>query len=137
MVPIVLIRLADEDAARYLVALELATRVAAELEPLGGPGSPGGRPRPAYRCVGVGPRTASDPDAVNLLHPGPPRLHPSACGVLVGARMPLVAFNVNLRTRDLDIAREIASLIRERDGGLPECVRSASSCRRRGWFKSA
>jgi glutamate formiminotransferase len=39
--------------------------------------------------------------------------------VLVGVRRPLVAFNVNLRSRDVDLAREIAGLVRERDGGLP------------------
>ena len=50
---------------------------------------------------------------------GPSRLHPSAGGVLVGVRKPLVAFNVNLRSSDLSIAKEIAGLIRERDGGLP------------------
>ena len=50
---------------------------------------------------------------------GPARLHPSAGGVLVGVRQPLVAFNVNLRTRDVDVARGIAAVVRERDGGLP------------------
>src|SRR3989442_10734921 len=48
----------------------------------------------------------------------PAGLDPAAGGVLVGARGPLVAFNVNLRG-DLEIAREIARLVRERDGGLP------------------
>lgn len=37
----------------------------------------------------------------------------------VGARMPLIAFNINLRTSDKDIARTIASAIRESGGGLP------------------
>jgi glutamate formiminotransferase len=50
---------------------------------------------------------------------GPRRLHPTAGAVLVGVRRPLVAFNVNLRSRDLEIARQIARVIRERDGGLP------------------
>jgi glutamate formiminotransferase len=50
---------------------------------------------------------------------GPRTLHPTAGAVLVGVRKPLVAFNVNLRSRDLDAAREIARLVRERDGGLP------------------
>jgi glutamate formiminotransferase len=39
--------------------------------------------------------------------------------VLIGVRRPLVAFNVNLRSRDVTVAREIAAAIRERDGGLP------------------
>ncbi len=45
-------------------------------------------------------------------------LHPSAGAVAVGARPPLVAFNVILLTGDLAIARRIARLIRERDGGF-------------------
>ena len=47
------------------------------------------------------------------------RLHPTAGGVLVGVRRPLIAFNVNLRSDDVDVAREIARLVRERDGGFP------------------
>jgi glutamate formiminotransferase len=50
---------------------------------------------------------------------GPGRLHPTAGGVLVGVREPLVAFNVNLRSDDVEAAREIAALVRERDGGFP------------------
>jgi glutamate formiminotransferase len=50
---------------------------------------------------------------------GPRRLHPTAGGVLVGVRRPLIAFNVNLRGADLQVARDIARLVRERDGGFP------------------
>ena len=49
---------------------------------------------------------------------GPERLHPAAGGVLIGVRRPLVAFNVNLRSDDFEAAREIAALVRERDGGF-------------------
>ena len=49
---------------------------------------------------------------------GPRALHPSAGGVLVGARRPLIAFNVNLRG-DVRVAREIAAVVRERGGGFP------------------
>ena len=49
---------------------------------------------------------------------GPRRLDPAAGGVIVGARRPLVAFNVNLRG-SLEVAREIAALVRERGGGFP------------------
>jgi glutamate formiminotransferase len=49
---------------------------------------------------------------------GPSRVHPTAGAVAVGARGPLLAFNVNLRSDDLEIARAIARAIRERDGGL-------------------
>jgi glutamate formiminotransferase len=50
---------------------------------------------------------------------GGPALHPTAGAVLVGARKFLVAFNINLRTSDLDIARSIARRIRASSGGLP------------------
>jgi glutamate formiminotransferase len=49
---------------------------------------------------------------------GPGRIDERSGAVLVGARRPLIAFNVNLRG-DLAAAREIASVIRERDGGFP------------------
>jgi glutamate formiminotransferase len=45
-------------------------------------------------------------------------LHPSAGGVIVGARRPLIALNVNLRG-DVAVARDVARAVRERDGGLP------------------
>jgi glutamate formiminotransferase len=50
---------------------------------------------------------------------GPRALDPRAGGVIVGARRPLIAFNVNLATTDVVIAREIAAVVRERDGGFP------------------
>ena len=50
---------------------------------------------------------------------GPSELHPTAGGVIVGARRPLIAFNVDLRDAQVDDARAIASAIRERDGGFP------------------
>jgi glutamate formiminotransferase / 5-formyltetrahydrofolate cyclo-ligase len=50
---------------------------------------------------------------------GPATLHPSAGGVLIGVRRPLIAFNVNLRGATVEAAREIAALVRERDGGFP------------------
>ncbi|MBV8080591.1 MAG: glutamate formimidoyltransferase [Actinobacteria bacterium] len=49
---------------------------------------------------------------------GPHELDPSAGGVIVGARRPLIAFNVNLRG-SLDDAREIAAVVRESGGGFP------------------
>jgi glutamate formiminotransferase len=47
---------------------------------------------------------------------GPPRLDASAGGVLVGARRPLIAFNVNVRG-SLEAAREVAALVRQHSGG--------------------
>jgi glutamate formiminotransferase/glutamate formiminotransferase/formiminotetrahydrofolate cyclodeaminase len=45
-------------------------------------------------------------------------LHPTAGGVIVGARAPLIALNVNLRG-DAAVARAVARAVREQDGGLP------------------
>ena len=50
---------------------------------------------------------------------GPARLHPTAGAALVGARPPLVAFNVELDTADVELAKRIAARVREADGGLP------------------
>jgi glutamate formiminotransferase len=50
---------------------------------------------------------------------GPPRLDPAAGALLVGARRPLIAFNVNLRSDDPEVAREIAAVVRESGGGFP------------------
>jgi glutamate formiminotransferase len=50
---------------------------------------------------------------------GPPRPHPSAGAAVIGARAPLIAFNVNLATDRLDIARAVAAAVRHSSGGLP------------------
>lgn len=50
---------------------------------------------------------------------GPAGLHPTAGAMAVGARQPLIAFNVNLRTDDVGVARRIAVAIRESSGGMP------------------
>ncbi len=49
---------------------------------------------------------------------GPARVHPTAGATIIGARMPLVAFNVNLGTSDIGIAKKIARAVRESSGGL-------------------
>ena len=51
---------------------------------------------------------------------GPARLNPKSGATVVGARLPLVAYNVNLGTEDLSVAKEIAKKVRTKDGGLPE-----------------
>ncbi|MGI5852795.1 MAG: glutamate formimidoyltransferase [Bacillota bacterium] len=58
----------------------------------------------------MGVQPERDPDF------GPARMHPTAGATVVGARMPLVAFNINLGTSDINIAKRIAKLIRARDG---------------------
>ena len=50
---------------------------------------------------------------------GGPGLHPTAGATAVGAREVLIAYNVELAGADLELARRIASAVRERDGGLP------------------
>ncbi|MCL2361851.1 MAG: glutamate formimidoyltransferase [Defluviitaleaceae bacterium] len=47
--------------------------------------------------------------------------HPTAGAVAVGARRPLIAFNVNLSTSDISIAKKIAKKVRESSGGLKYC----------------
>lgn len=49
---------------------------------------------------------------------GPSHLHPTAGAVAIGARRPLVAFNVNLNTTDVAIAKAIARAVRHVSGGL-------------------
>ena len=49
---------------------------------------------------------------------GPHRLDRAAGAVLVGARAPLVALNVDLDTNDVAVAREVAAAVRESGGGL-------------------
>lgn len=49
---------------------------------------------------------------------GGARIHPTGGVVAVGARPPLVAYNLNLNTSDVQIAKNIAKVIREKDGGL-------------------
>jgi glutamate formiminotransferase len=50
---------------------------------------------------------------------GPDRTHSTAGAIVIGARKYLIAFNVNLDTKDIEVAKSIASKIREKDGGLP------------------
>ncbi|MCL2398047.1 MAG: glutamate formimidoyltransferase [Defluviitaleaceae bacterium] len=49
---------------------------------------------------------------------GPAQPHPTAGVVAVGARMPLIAFNVNLSTSDVNIANNIAKIVRGSSGGF-------------------
>jgi glutamate formiminotransferase / 5-formyltetrahydrofolate cyclo-ligase len=49
---------------------------------------------------------------------GPATPHPSAGATVIGARMPLIAYNINLATDRLDVARKVASAIRMSSGGF-------------------
>ena len=60
----------------------------------------------------IGNDPARVPDA------GEPRIHPTAGAMAVGARLPLIAYNINLATENLAVAKSIAKAVRGRDGGL-------------------
>ena len=120
VVPLVPIRETDAERAR-VAALELARRVGEELELpvfLYADLAPGRGPSHFRRG---GPAELQRRIEAAELAPdfGPPRLDERAGGVIVGARPPLIAFNVNLAGDDLEAAREVARAVRERDGGFP------------------
>ena len=120
VVPIVPVRPEDMGRARE-TALEVARQVGSEvglpaflygeLAPARGPAFyRRGGPEELQRRLDAG---ELEPDF------GPAQLHPAAGGVIVGARRPLIAFNVNLAGASVEVAREIAAVVRERDGGFP------------------
>ena len=63
---------------------------------------------------------------------GPAERHPTACTVAIGARMPLVAYNINLSTPSLEIAHDIAKKIRFIGGGLRYCKAMGVELKDRG-----
>jgi glutamate formiminotransferase len=69
--------------------------------------------KPEYEGLAQLLETTHVPDA------GPRTLHPSAGAIVIGARPPLIAFNIELDTADLKLAQRIAKEIRESSGGLP------------------
>ena len=120
VVPLVPIR-PDAMPRAQAAALEVAERIGTELGLpvfLYGASAPGRGP--AFFRRG-GPETLQRRVESGELAPdfGPARLHETAGAVLVGARKPLIAFNVNLRGGPPGAAREIAALVRETGGGFP------------------
>jgi glutamate formiminotransferase len=120
VVPLVALRPDHLERARA-AALELARRVGEELGlPVFLYGEVGrGRGPAFFRQGGVeelARRLRSGEAAPDF---GPAELDPGAGGVIVGARRPLIAFNVDLRGGTVEDARAIASVVRERDGGFP------------------
>jgi glutamate formiminotransferase len=119
VVPIVPIRDEDLELARE-TALALARRIGTELELpvfLYGELAPGRGP--AFFRRGGPAELQRRIDAGELAPDyGPARLDERAGGVIVGARRPLIAFNVNLRG-SLAAAQEVASVVRETGGGFP------------------
>jgi glutamate formiminotransferase len=119
VVPIVPLK-PDEMGRAIETAIELARRIGEELALpvfLYGEAAPGRGP--AFFRRG-GPEALQRRVDDGELAPdfGPDRLHESAGGVIVGARRPLIAFNVNLRG-DLAAAKAVAAVVRETGGGFP------------------
>ena len=120
VVPFVPIRPHDLARAKR-AAVALAERIGSELAlPVFLYGELGAGRGPAFFRRG-GPDELACRLASGELRPdfGPGTLDPRAGGVIVGARPPLVAFNVNLRGAPVDVARAVAALVRERGGGFP------------------
>jgi glutamate formiminotransferase len=120
VVPIVPLDPIDDERA-LACALRVAERIGSELRLpvfLYGRSAPGRGP--AFFRRG-GPAELQRRIEAGEVRPdfGPARLDEGAGGVIVGARRPLIAFNVNLATADVEIARAIAAVVREKDGGFP------------------
>jgi len=119
VVPLVPLRPEELEGARE-AALALGRRVGDELElPVFLYGESALGRGPAFFRRG-GPAELQRRIEAEELEPdfGPRQLHPSAGGLIVGARRPLIAFNVNLRGSG-EVAREVAALVRESGGGFP------------------
>ena len=120
VVPLVPLAPADMDAAKT-AALSVADRLAADLGlPVYLYGEVGGGRRPAFfRRGGLDELERRLESGELVPERGPAKIDPGRGAVLVGARPPLVAYNVDLATSDVAIARAIAAIVRESGGGLP------------------
>ena len=120
-----------DDASRGAACAEALTAAALIADELGLPvvldgdlaTAPAHRERAALREGG--PSRLAERVAAGELVPdhGPARVDPAAGAVLVTARPPLIAFNVDLATADVELARSIAADLRESGGG-PRGVRA-------------
>jgi glutamate formiminotransferase len=120
VVPVIAVDPADAGRARAC-ALVVAGRIGAELQlPVFLYGESASGQSPAFFRRGGTDELQRRIDGGELAPDfGPAKLDERAGGVIVGARRPLIAFNVNLATDDADVAREIAAVVRERGGGFP------------------
>ena len=120
VVPLVSLRPDDMPVARR-AALAVGERLGSEFGvPVFLYGEVGGGRRPAFFRLGGMEELARRMEVGELVTDyGPARLDPRTGAALVGARPPLVAYNVELASAHLDVAREIAAAIRESGGGMP------------------
>jgi len=117
-----LVPLVPDDMPRAIAAARtLARRVGVELGlPVFHYAELGGGRRPAFFRRGGLDELCRRVEAGELVpDDGPSRIDPRSGAVLVGARPFLIAYNVDLATDDLGVAREIAAAIRESSGGMP------------------
>ena len=124
----------SEVALAEETALAVAHRVGAELElPVFLYGTVGGGRRPAFFRSGGLAELERRLEARELrADAGPSRIDPRVGAVLVGARPPLVAYNLDLRTGDVGVAQAIAASIRESGGGMPGVQAIGLELRRAG-----
>jgi glutamate formiminotransferase len=120
VVPLVYLAPDDVEAARA-TALVVAERAGEELQlPVFLYGDVGARVRPAYFRRGGLVELERRVTAGEIVPEfGPTRIDARRGAVLVGARRPLVAYNLDLATDDPAVARSIAAAVRESSGGLP------------------
>jgi glutamate formiminotransferase len=119
VVPVVPIRPSDMPRAKA-TALELARRLGADGTPVFLYGESGDGRGPAFFRRG-GLDELRRRVAAGELAPGfgPEEIDERTGAAIVGARRPLIAFNVDLRNASIDVVKEIAGAIRERGGGFP------------------
>jgi glutamate formiminotransferase / 5-formyltetrahydrofolate cyclo-ligase len=120
VVPLVPLRPEDLERANS-AALEVASRVGDDLGlPVFLYGEVGGGRRPAFFRRGGLEELTRLVEAGELAPDAGPSEIDLRCGVvLVGARRPLVAYNLVLASDDVEVAREIAAAVRESGGGMP------------------
>jgi glutamate formiminotransferase len=117
-----LVPLVPRDMPQAIAAARtLARRIGSELGlPVFHYGEIGGGRRPAFFRRGGLEELRRRVESGELApDDGPRRLESRSGAVLVGARSVLVAYNVDLGTDDVEIAREVASVVRESGGGMP------------------
>ena len=111
----------DEMPHAVQAARELAARVGRELGlPVFLYGEVGGGRRPAhFRRGGLAEARARVDEGELVPDEGPREIDPRRGAVLVGARHVLIAYNLDLATNDVAVAREVAAAVRQSSGGMP------------------